>query len=171
MTSHRTQKIFDSVKKVNTLAATISGIILLFITIAIFVDVFLRYFFNRPSIWVTEVSTYLFLYLIFLATSYALQNGLHIRVTFLLGYFSQKAKRIIEIITSLFALTFSTVLLWQTSIMTWTAFSEDWTSPTMLNAPFAYIYIIMVIGSSLLVLTFLGNIILMVSSEKIRDQM
>jgi TRAP-type C4-dicarboxylate transport system permease small subunit len=171
MTSHRMQKIFDSVKKINTLAATLAGIVLLFITVAIFVDVFLRYFFNRPSIWVTEVSTYLFLYLIFLATSYALQQGLHIRVTFLLDYFGDKVRRIIDIITSLFALTFSAVLLWQTSSMTWTAFSEDWTSPTMLNAPFGYIYISMVIGSILLVLTFLGNIILMISSGKIRDHM
>jgi len=171
MTSHRMQKIFDSVKKINTLAATLAGIVLLFITVAIFVDVFLRYFFNRPSIWVTEVSTYLFLYLIFLATSYALQQGLHIRVTFLLDYFGDKVRRIIDIITSLFALTFSAVLLWQTSSMTWTAFSEDWTSPTMLNAPFGYIYISMVIGSILLVLMFLGNIILMISSGKIRDHM
>jgi len=171
MTSHRMQKIFDSVKKINTLAATLAGIVLLFITVAIFVDVFLRYFFNRPSIWVTEVSTYLFLYLIFLATSYALQQGLHIRVTFLLDYFGDKVRRIIDIITALFALTFSAVLLWQTSSMTWTAFSEDWTSPTMLNAPFGYIYISMVIGSILLVLTFLGNIILMISSGKIRDHM
>jgi len=68
-------------------------------------------------------------------------------------------------------LTFSAVLLWQTSIMTWTAFAENWTSPTMLNAPFAYIYVSMVIGSFLLVLTFLGNIILMVSSGKTRLQM
>jgi TRAP-type C4-dicarboxylate transport system permease small subunit len=92
-------------------------------------------------------------------------------VTFLLDYFGDKVRRIIDIITSLFALTFSAVLLWQTSSMTWTAFSEDWTSPTMLNAPFGYIYISMVIGSILLVLTFLGNIILMISSGKIRDHM
>ena len=171
MTSHRMQKIFNNVKKINAIAATLSGIVLLFITVAIFVDVFLRYFFNRPSIWITEVSSYLFLYLIFLATAYALQQGMHIRVTFLLDYLGDKAKRIIDIITSLFALTFSVVLLWQTSIMTWTAFSENWTSPTMLNAPFAYIYVSMVIGSFLLVLTFLGNIILMITSGKTQYQM
>ena len=171
MTNHRTQQIFDSLKKINTLAATLAGIILLFVTLAIFVDVILRYFFNRPSIWITEVSTYLFLYLIFLATAYTLQQGSHIRVTFLLDYFGDQVRRIIDIITSLFALTFSAVLLWQTSIMTWTAFSENWTSPTMLNAPFAYIYVSMVIGSFLLLLTFLGNIILMVSTGKTRLQM
>jgi TRAP-type C4-dicarboxylate transport system permease small subunit len=171
MKSHRTQQIFESLKKINTLAATLAGIVLVFITLAIFVDVFLRYFFNRPSIWITEVSSYLFLYLIFLATAYALQQGMHIRVTFLLDYLGDKARRIIDIITSLFALTFSVVLLWQTSIMTWTAFSESWTTPTMLNAPFAYIHVSMVIGSFLLVLTFLGNIILMVTSGKTQYQM
>jgi len=170
MTGTRILKIFDSVKKINTIAATLSGVILLFITIAIFVDVFLRYFFNRPSIWVTEVSSYLFLYLLFLATAYALQEGQHIRLTFLLDYFSDKVRRILDAVTSLFALIFSVVLLWQSSIMTWTAFTENWTSPTMLNAPFAYIYVIMVIGSFLLVLTFLGNIILLLGSGKTRDQ-
>ena len=170
MTGTRIQKIFDGVKKINTIAATLSGVILLFITIAIFVDVFLRYFFNRPSIWVTEVSSYLFLYLLFLATAYALQEGQHIRLTFLLDYFSDKVRRILDAVTSLFALIFSVVLLWQSSIMTWTAFTENWTTPTMLSAPFAYIYVIMVIGSFLLVLTFLGNIILLLGSGKTRDQ-
>ena len=170
MTGTRIQKIFDGVKKINIIAATLSGVILLFITIAIFVDVFLRYFFNRPSIWVTEVSSYLFLYLLFLATAYALQEGQHIRLTFLLDYFSDKVRRILDAVTSLFALIFSVVLLWQSSIMTWTAFTENWTTPTMLSAPFAYIYVIMVIGSFLLVLTFLGNIILLLGSGKTRDQ-
>ena len=82
------QKIFSVVEKINTAAATLAGFVLLFVTFAIFVDVFLRYFFNRPSIWVTEVSTYLFLYIIFLGTAYTLQKGMHIRVTFLLDFFN-----------------------------------------------------------------------------------
>ena len=165
MTSNRMQKIYGGVKKINTVAATLSGFVLLFVTFAIFVDVFLRYFFNRPSIWVTEVSTYLFLYIIFLGTAYTLQKGMHIRVTFLLDFFNTRVRKIIDIITSLFALIFSVVLLWQTAIMTWAAFTESWTSPTMLNAPYAYIYIIMVLGSLLLVVTFLGNIILQFKGE------
>ena len=165
MTNNRLQKIFGVVEKINTAAAILAGFVLLFVTFAIFVDVFLRYFFNRPSIWVTEVSTYLFLYIIFLGTAYTLQKGMHIRVTFLLDFFNARVTKIINMITSLFALTFSVVLLWQTAIMTWAAFSERWTSPTMLNAPYAYIYVIMVLGSFLLVVTFLGNIILQFKSE------
>jgi TRAP-type C4-dicarboxylate transport system permease small subunit len=44
--------------------------------------------------------------------------------------------------------------------MTWTAFKEDWTSPTMLSAPYAYIYLAMVLGSALLCLTFVLRTIL-----------
>jgi len=147
--------VYDKIKKLNVICATLSGLVLLFVTFSIFVDVILRYFFNRPSIWVTEITTYLFLYIIFLGTAYALQEGMHIRVTFLVDRFNDKSIRIINLATAIFAMIFSFVLLWETSEMTWYAFKEKWTSPTMLNAPYAYIYVVMVFGSFLLVVTFL----------------
>jgi TRAP-type C4-dicarboxylate transport system permease small subunit len=147
--------LYEIIKKVNVVCTTVAGGILLFVNFAIFIDVFLRYVFNRPSIWVTEVSTYLFLYMIFFATSYTLQQDLHIRVTFLRYRWSEKANCIVDVICSIFAMLFCSVLLWQTTLMTWSAFKENWTSPTMLNAPYAYIYLVMVFGSFLLLLTFL----------------
>ena len=159
MAATRSHHILGAIKKINKLSATISGFILLFITLAIFIDVFLRYFFNRPSIWITEVSTYLFLYIIFLGTAYALQQGMHIKVTFIVDFLGARLVKIIDLLTAVFAMIFCLVLLWQTAVMTWTAFKEHWTSPTMLSAPYGYIYIIMVIGSFLLFLTFLFQIL------------
>jgi len=155
MRSGSLSSVYDKIKRLNAICATISGLVLLFVTFSIFVDVILRYFFNRPSIWVTEITTYLFLYIIFLGTAYALQEGLHIRVTFLLDRFNEKIIRIINLITAILAMIFSFVLLWETSEMTWYALSEKWTSPTMLNAPYVYIYVAMVLGSFLLFVTFL----------------
>ena len=157
---------YNAIRKINTYCATIAGFVLLFITLSIFVDVFLRYFFRKPSIWVTEVSTYLFLYVIFLSTGYALQAGLHIKVTFLLGSLGGVARRIIDLVTSVLAMLFCAVLLWQTSIMTWSAFAEKWTSPTMLNAPLAYIYVAMVFGSFSLLVTFICNTVLGIADAK-----
>jgi C4-dicarboxylate transporter DctQ subunit len=151
---------YSTLKKVNLFSAFVAGLVLLFITLSIFVDVVLRYFFSSPTIWVTEVSTYLFLYLIFLGTAYALQQGTHIRVTFLLDHLNQKLKRIINVFTSLFSMIFTAVLLWQSSLMTWSAFSQHWTSPTMLNAPMAYVYVAMVIGSIMLLVTFFCQMVL-----------
>lgn len=151
--------LYGIIKKVNFVCTTVAGAILLFVNFAIFIDVFLRYVFNRPSIWVTEVSTYLFLYMIFFATSYTLQQDLHIKVTFLRYRWSKKANRVADAICSIFAMLFCFVLLWQTTLMTWSAFKEKWTSPTMLNAPYASIYVSMVFGSLLLLLTFLLRMI------------
>jgi TRAP-type C4-dicarboxylate transport system permease small subunit len=155
---------YEKIKKVNGICATLAGLVLLFVTFSIFVDVILRYFFNRPSIWVTEVSTYLFLYIIFLGTAYALDHDLHIRVTFLVDRFGPGAARVINLLTSIFAMVFTLALLWQVSIMTWTAFKEKWTTPTMLNAPYAYIYAVMVFGSFMLFLTFFFRTLLQLKS-------
>jgi C4-dicarboxylate transporter, DctQ subunit len=151
---------YKVVKKVNLLCATLAGFILLFVTLSIFVDVFLRYVFSRPSIWITEVSSYLFLYIIYLSTAYTLQLGTHIKVTFLLDPLGPRVKRIVNLVTSIFGIVFTVVLLWQSSLMTWSAFKGNWTSPTMLSAPFAYIHGIMVLGSFLLLLTFICTTIL-----------
>ena len=155
MENNKLCRIYGGVKGINTILASISGLILLFVTFSIFVDVFLRYFFNQPSTWITEVSTYLFLYIIFLSTSYALQTELHIKVNFLSTYLPDSYARWIELLTSLFCIIFTAVLLWQTSIMTWAAFVEKWTTPTMLGVPNALIYIVMVVGSAFLLLTFI----------------
>ena len=166
MSENRVFSLNDKIRKLNFICVSIAGFILLFIAFSIFVDVFLRYFFRRPSIWITEVSTYLFLYLIFLSTSYALQQDMHIKVTFLLFAFSDRVKRIFHLITSIFAMIFCAVLFWQTTAMTWSAYYERWTSPTMLSAPVAYIYIIMVIGSFFLLLTFILQTIVQFKASK-----
>lgn len=166
MERNRLSSIYDKIKKFNTICTTLSGLILLFVTFSIFVDVFLRYFFNRPSIWVTEVSTYLLLYIIFLGTAYALQEGFHIRATFVVDILSDTRKRILNLLTSIISMIFTLVLLWQTSVMTWSAFKEDWRSITLLTAPFAYIYVGMVFGSFFLFLTFLFKTILEFHPQK-----
>ena len=113
--------LYGALKKVNTVCATIGGLVLLFITLSIFVDVFMRYVLGKPTIWITEVSTYLFLYVIYLATAYALQKGDHIKVTFFVDFCSKRIQRWIDLVTQIMGVLFTAVLLWQTSAMTWSA--------------------------------------------------
>jgi TRAP-type C4-dicarboxylate transport system permease small subunit len=155
MENSKLERLCRGIEKINTFSASLCGLTLLFVTFSIFVDVFLRYFFNRPSIWITEVSTYLFLYIIFLGTSYALQTELHIRVNFLLTCLPAAWVRWIEVITSVLCIVFVGVLLWQSTVMTWTAHVEQWTTPTMLGLPNVWIYASMVIGSGLLLITMI----------------
>jgi TRAP-type C4-dicarboxylate transport system permease small subunit len=167
MKNDRVTSAYDKIKRANTICAKLSGLILLFMILSMFVDVFLRYVFNHPSVWVTEVSTYLLLYVVFLGTAYTLQQDTHIRVTFIRDFFDARAKRIIDLLTSIFGMLFTLALLWQTSVMTWTAFKEDWVSPTTLVAPYAYIYCAMVFGALLLFVTYLLRTILQIRGTKL----
>jgi C4-dicarboxylate transporter DctQ subunit len=160
MEQHRLLSTYGKIKKFNTLCASFAGVILIFVTFAIFYDVIMRYLFNQPSVWITEVSTYLLLYMTFLGTAYALQQGVHIRVTFLSDLCSRRAQRVVTFITSFFALLFCAVLLWQTGKMAWLALSRSWTSPSMLSVPLIYVYAGMVFGSFMLLLTFVFQLIL-----------
>jgi TRAP-type C4-dicarboxylate transport system permease small subunit len=160
MTQYGVLSFYEKLKKFNTFCASLASLILVFVTFSIFYDVFMRYLFNRPSVWITEVSTYLLLYMTFLGTSYALQQGAHIRVTFLSDLFNLRAQRIITLITSSVALAFCLVLLWQTGKMTWLSMARHWTSPTMLSIPLIYVYSGMVFGSFMLLLTFVIQILL-----------
>ena len=169
MSKHALSSTYDKLKRVNNLCVTLASLVLLFISFSIFVDVILRYFFNRPSIWVTEVSGYLFMYIIFLGTAYALQEGFHINVNFVLDQFTYPIRRIINLITSVFSMGFCIVLLWQTSLMTWSAFKGNWVSPTLLSLPYVYIYIAMVFGSLMLFFTFLLGTILEFKGEKTQE--
>ena len=153
MSTNSIATLYKAVKKLNRLCASLSGLILLFVTVTIFIDVILRYFFNKPSLWITEVSTYLFLYIIFLGTAYAFQMDLHIRVTFLVDRLSRKARRRFGWLTSILVIVFCATLLWQTTVMTWEALQGKWTTPTALGAPYALIYVSMVIGSLMLQIT------------------
>ena len=157
---------YDIIKKINAICASIAGCILLFVSLAIFVDIILRYFFRRPTIWITETSTYLFLYIIFLVTAYALQEEFHIKATFIYDFLNPTAKRLTSLITSLFSMAFIFVLFWQTSRMTWKAFEGNWTSPTVLHIPYGYVYMIMVFGSFMLLLTFAVKTILEFVTQK-----
>lgn len=170
MEKNVTSSIYGKVKKLNSICATLSGLVLLFITFSIFVDVFFRYFLKRPSIWVTEVSSYLFLYLIFLATSYTLQEGVHIRVTFLLDLFGARVKRYLELVSSLLAVIFCLVLVWQTSLLTWESYRDDWIAPTMLSVRYYYIYVVMVFGSCLLFLTSMFKTIIRFGEARSGEQ-
>lgn len=140
---------------INRITTMIGGGLLLLVTFFIFFDVFLRYLFNRPSIWITEVSTYMFLYIIFLGTAYTLQQDQHISVGFLLDLLGPRFHKIIPRITSLIGMIFCFVFMWQTGRMAWKAYQEEWVSPTMLAVPLVWLYLVMVFGSAALFLTYL----------------
>jgi TRAP-type mannitol/chloroaromatic compound transport system permease small subunit len=95
-----------------------SYLILAIIAITIW-EVFWRYGFNRPTIWVHETSEHLFAVFFLLGGAYTLSQGGHVRVDVLLLRLSARGRALLDIFSSLFFFLFTGLLLWQGIEMAW----------------------------------------------------
>ena len=69
--------------------------------IAITTQVFTRYVFNRPIIWVEELATYSFIWGAFIGASLGLKYGRHIRIETYVGHLPPRAKAASRILVNL----------------------------------------------------------------------
>lgn len=76
-------------------------------------EVFARYLFNAPTVWVTEYSTYLVAAMAFLGAAFAVVRDSHIRVTLLLDAVSGARRRRLDQLSAATALLVTLVLAWK----------------------------------------------------------
>ena len=75
-------------------------------------NVLLRYGFSFGRIWAQELEWHLLVPLVLFGMSYALRHGEHVRVDILFATFSQRTKRLIELISAIIAMIFSLLVIW-----------------------------------------------------------
>ncbi|MEO1223292.1 MAG: TRAP transporter large permease subunit [Pseudomonadota bacterium] len=80
-------------------------------------DVGARYLFNRPTIWATEISTYLLITAIFCGASYAHLTGANVRVEVLIRRLSPARRGMVEAATAWLALIFVALTGWQAVLL------------------------------------------------------
>ncbi|MBA4214847.1 MAG: hypothetical protein C0449_17385 [Polaromonas sp.] len=76
-------------------------------------EVFARYLFNAPTVWVTEYSTYLVAAMAFLGAAFAVVRDSHIRVTLLLDAVSGTRRQRLDQLSAATALLVTLVLAWK----------------------------------------------------------
>ena len=83
---------------------------------AITTQVFTRYLFNRPIIWVEEVATYSFIWGVFVGASLGLKYGRHIKIETFVGHLPPRAQAASRILVNLIVIAILWLLLrrgWQ----------------------------------------------------------
>jgi len=81
----------------NTLAG-IAGFLIVFATLSVGISVVMRYFFNSPVSWVTEICEYILLYITFLVAAWVLRKEGHVKMDLIIDQFKSRVKIIINII-------------------------------------------------------------------------
>ncbi|RLB37717.1 MAG: TRAP transporter small permease [Deltaproteobacteria bacterium] len=87
--------------------------LVLFMVVTGVYEVYMRYFFGKPTIWVWELNGYLLCCYAALGGGYALLNQAHVKVDILYSRLSPRRKAIIDLCSSPFVFLFLGILLWQ----------------------------------------------------------
>ncbi len=88
------------------------GILLFIMAFTVSYDVFMRYFFTRPTSWSIDFAEYILLYSTFLAAAWLLKTDGHVKVTVLHDKLGKKAQRFLDIINSIIGALACAVMTW-----------------------------------------------------------
>ncbi len=86
-------------------------------TLATVYDVVARYFFNSPTIWATEISTYILIAIVFIGAAKAHLDGANVRVEVLLGRLRGEGRRQLELVAAWTALLYIAIAAWQAGVL------------------------------------------------------
>jgi C4-dicarboxylate transporter, DctQ subunit len=149
-------KYFDSLLKY---LRVVTCLILVFITVSVCIEVVLRYFFNKPQVWVIELSEYGLLYMTFLAAGWVLKAKAHISIDLVVDRLKQRNRALFSIVHSILITGVSIVFIWYGVRVTWSYFSKGTYNPTILEFPTAAILVVIPFGGLFLLVQAIREII------------
>ncbi len=102
----KVSNLIGSVEKVTTITLMAA------ITLILFCNVIFRYFLKDPIFWANEASIFMMAWVTFLGGSLSLKNKSQASITFLINRFTEKNKRILNIVTHIIILVFLGYLIY-----------------------------------------------------------
>ncbi len=144
--------IFD---RIISLLAILSGVVVVFMMLAVVSDVAIRNLLGKTLVWVLAISEYSLLWMTFLATAWLLKKQGHVTVDLLINRLQPRAQAVLNIATSILAAVACLVAAGYTGLITLDYFLTDFHTASRPVVPLAPVYIIMPVGFSLLFIQFL----------------
>lgn len=132
----------------------------MFSTIGTCIDVIFRYFLNRPIHWMLEITEYIMLYIPFLGAAYVLKEDGHIRVDILVNHLNEKARRVLNIITSFVGGMVMLTYTWFGGQVTWEYFKRGVPALESLKTPMFLILMVIPIGGFFFTVQFFRQMII-----------
>lgn len=118
-----------------------------------------RYLFGRATVWQTETSIYLLVFVTFVGAAYGLKHHAHVGVDLLVERLPVRARLAARIVTAVLALVVVAAAIWTSYHTWWEAVEGDFRSPTALRAPLSVVYGILPLGMLLVAFQYIAFII------------
>ena len=113
-------------------AALLAGVGVLVITALITFDVLMRFFFDRPQLFVDEVVSFLQVFVVFAGLAYTFRAGAHVRVDLVTSTLPRPVRAWLRVVTLALAVAFLAVVMWVTAQSSLTAYRYGRVSAVML---------------------------------------
>ena len=152
--------LFDRfVRMLTKISGWVAGILILLTSFIVAYEVFMRGFFNAPTEWSIEISVYLIMASGFLGLAPALAGNNHISVDLVTSKLKPQVNRFLHIITSVIGLVFCLILTVASADMVLVSYEINSLSTSTLRIPLYIPQACIPIGSALIVLEFIRQIL------------
>lgn len=125
----------------------------------VFLDVVLRYVFNRPTVWAWDVNVQLLGAMVLMGGGYALLYKMHVGVDILVERLSPRKRAVLELVLSLFFFLAIGVLLWQAWDAAAYAIRTKEETGSFFNPPIYFLKALSVVGIGLFLLQGIAKFI------------
>ena len=135
--------------------AVIAGIVIIYMAVTVNLEIVMRYFFNKPTTWVTEFSSYSIVWVTFCAAAWVLNKEGHVKIEILLDHLPERTQQLFNITTSVIGILLCSIFFWFSLQVTLTAIEGRQMYVTAMPVPRWPVMIAMPIGAFFLVLQFI----------------
>ena len=143
------------------------AVLALLLSILVIVElVFERYFFQRAITWQTELVTMLLVASTFIGSAYVLSEKGHVNMEYLYTFLSEKNVTKLKIFTDSLCLIFFLILFYVSYEITYEAFIKNYNTGTVWGPPLWIPYSSMLIGATLMTMSYISELILHVRKLK-----
>ena len=149
----------------NKMCIYVAAAFLGFLVFTVSYEIVSRYVFNSPSIWTSEIASYLLQFLAFFSMGYLLIEKRHVRVTFLIEKLKGTNRKLLEIFTVFLTIPYSVILIIYGFNFTESVFRLGTKSPTLLATPLWIPYSFIMIAGILLCLAAISAIITIAKAD------
>ena len=136
--------------------------ILIFIVLLVFLQVFNRFIIRQPLTWSEELSRYLFILLVFIGISVATKSKSHFGIDFIVRKLPRRLSRVMDVIVSVAVLSFLFIIFKESFLMIDLAMRQK--SPA-LGITIGYLYYIFPLFSGFCSLHVITNLVEGLSKE------
>jgi len=144
--------IFERTLNVLSVAA---GVLVTFLMVGVSVDVFMRYFLNRPIFWMIEITQYAMVFILFLGAAWLLRQDGHVVMDVLITRLGQKSQNLANVITSILGAIVCLIITWYGVKVNWDYIQIDYIYSATLEIPAFLLQAVVPLGTFLLFIQFL----------------